>query len=1059
MTLSGRDAVASQSTTSLPRNGSPNPEGFDNKQLNPEVADHERFAGFRVASQVARARLGSRRLATLLSSIALASAISALVVMLVLPSLASELVLRHTIERLPVAERAVTVVVAPERQLTERDLQLIDTRLRKRFAKSPIVPFRALAEFRALATSDGTIYRLGGLQNLATAVRITEGRLPRVCTPKRCELVLIGAQTKPAIREPQPGLVIVGRAVQTDPLPFTGDLALLDNEHLFLSDGTAGLGAFPSLELIRRSYAWVAPIDPTRITRSSVLPLLKSLAAAGTDVDMEGYSVTAPDDSINDALQRSDTSGRSLALPLAQAALLLLGALILISLVLRGPQLVASDRLARRGASKPVIALFNALSSGYIVFSAAILGLCGGILISALIARSNNLSAARVLGSSWNAVITATFIAGVFLAWIVMTSLMRLRDKEAMRESRRLTMPDLLAILAAVLLFATVKRGATTADALTDRSDPLLWILPVVIVVFISSLAPRLIPAQLKVAARLVPARRILDQVALLDGMRKPFRSTTTAIMAATAVAFATFTISYRATLTTSAREQASFAVPFDMRLQVGRELVQPPSLRPEQGWASLAAGTRSTDVLRRSATLRREGSSVDTVDVVGVEPKSIGLVRNWRSDYGPSRPALISALTITQPKEVGTSIPKSARSLTLDLKGAADLTKLSVVLARTDGTWHETVAKTNSSHPTVTLEPKDAGGRFIGIRIAQVDETASRIEHHVQEGYSSVEALNVSLTLRSITAWGSDETNGKRLKVDPATWSGGDATVHPDGSVEIAAAILGSSRLIVPAFDHDPIPALVDPITAATAVDGIVTVDTQGHQFDFQVVGIAKRFPTMSERFIVTDLATLSLGFNLAQPAYGTPIETWLAADSSKHENTLAAALNKSPYVSLLNDRRVDRLNDQRSDPLSRLSLALLTWSTVLATVMMIGALLLNAVAERSDGESFHRALLFEGASESTIRKLVVRRCAALSLAGLPIGLLASALMTTLVVSAVKITADAIVPLPPMRRVVPWTLLIVVVTGFMLLSFLAAAAGARITKRISSNAMLRERT
>ena len=54
---------------------------------------------------------------SLVASFVIAGAIAALVVMVALPKVGEELVLRHSIERLPAPDRAVTVVVAPDHLL------------------------------------------------------------------------------------------------------------------------------------------------------------------------------------------------------------------------------------------------------------------------------------------------------------------------------------------------------------------------------------------------------------------------------------------------------------------------------------------------------------------------------------------------------------------------------------------------------------------------------------------------------------------------------------------------------------------------------------------------------------------------------------------------------------------------------------------------------------------------------------------------------------------------------------------------------------------------------
>ena len=1009
----------------------------------------------KVACVRMRARIGQ----SLVASFVIAGAIAALVVMVAIPKVGEELVLRHTIERLPARDRAVTVVVAPDHLLGANEIQAIDTRLRKRFANLPLGPLRSLVEFRSLATADGTVFRLGGLQNLATAVRMDDGRLPMSCTPRRCEVIVVGPGDRQLPREPAAGLVVVGRATQVDPVPFSGDLSLSAGEQLVLADGVQGINAFNSLLLIRRSIAWVAPIDPKLVTRESVGPLLKSLADAGHDVEVPGYSVTAPDDGLSSALDRAVVSGRSLALPLSQGALLLWGAMMTVALVLRGSQQTASDRLARRGATRSAVAIFDLISTGTIVGAGAVAGTLVGMVATGILARHSALPAVTILESTWNARTSIAFVGALLILWLATTLLVRWRESPEPLKRRGARVSDLTGLVGAVMLVVLVKRGDTSAEALTSRSDPLLWAMPLLIVTVLVAITPRTVSIMTRAAARLVPPSRVLDRVALLDGARRSIRSIATSAMVATAVAFATFTLDYRSTLLISAKEQAAFVVPFDARLTVGGELVLPPTLRPAVGWGEVVPGTVATDVLRRSATLRRSGSTVDTLDVVGLEPSSLGAMRSWRADYGPSLPKLIRALTVAPPASIGSPIPDGADALALNIDGSAEFTKLAAVMERTDGSWHETVAKPDSvGVPIVPLEPNDAGGKFIGIRVAQLDETASRIEHHVQEGNTSVEALAVGFVLHGVTAMRRDRPIGT-LKYNAHDWDddAGEVRGQPDGSVSIAATILGSSRLIVPKFNPEPAPALVDPLTASAAVDGLITLETQGQEFHFRVVAAADRFPTLGDRFLLTDLKVLRRGFDLAQPGYGAPIETWLAADTPTHESQLSAALVRLPFSKVETDRRLDRIRDQQRDPLSRLSLAVLSWSTLLALAMVAGALMLNSMAERTDDEPFHRALALEGAPRATIHRLVTIRSVSLALASVPIGLGAGALMTTLVSSAIRLTADAVAPNPPLRLAIPWAELAGAMLVFLVVAHVAAGLGARLARRIGPDGLLRE--
>ena len=994
---------------------------------------------------------------------------SGLVILLVLPSVAGELVLRRTLDRLDPAERAVTVVVAPEGRPNPAQLAAIDRKLKSRFRGSGLAPLRRTVEFRALAASDGSVFRLGGVEGFSSVVRIVDGRAPATCTPVRCEIVSVGGgPVHGAMQHPTPDLVVVGRAIRIDPVPFSGGLAPEKGEQLLVADTVSGLAQLRSLELIRRVYAWVAPIDAARITRASVKPLLARLAAAGGDVALPGYLVSAPDDAINAALARADTSGRRLALPAGELGVLLVGVVMLVAFARRRGHRTAVARLERRGADAGATAAFSVATALRLVVLGALGGLVVGVSVGALIARVAHLSLRATIRRSVHPSSAVALVVVVFFLWLLLSVLLHAADPATTARSRRVSAADLIGVASAGMLVLLVSRGDAGSSTLGSSPDPVLWTMPLLVAISSTCAIVRVVPLVLSACGRMLPARRALQRVALVDAVQAPLRPLMTAATVAVAVAFGTFGIGYRSTLQRGASEQAAFAVPYDATLSVASALTRPNAVRPSGGWGSLGASagspTIATDVLRRSATVRRAGSNSDIVDVLGLDPRTLPMMRARRADFGPSPAKLASLLAVAAPAAIGTRLPGDARELTVDVGGAqfgVDEVKLAVILERADGTWHETEAPwlpigsvVSASAP---LERGDAGGRFIGLRISQPSETAKRQEHHAGEGRgTAVAATSTTLDIRHIRAVGRGRPVDLVFHADSLTSRAATATALPGGGVRVAVALQGTSALLVPRVLRAAIPALVDPLTASAATDGILVAETQGRTFEFRVAAVATRFPTLGSRFVVADGAVVGQAFNLAQPAYGTPTEVWLAAASRHGERALADALDRAPFDQLAIDRRADRLSGVRDDPLSRISLGVLIGSALLAGLLAAAALLLSAASERVDDEAFHRALLLEGAPPRTIRRFVWVRTIALTIGAIPVGLLAGGWLISLVVRVVRLTADAIAPEPGLVLSVPWTSLVVALPSAAVLFGVAVSVGSRLTRPREGQELLR---
>ncbi|HKT06144.1 MAG TPA: hypothetical protein VJT31_42095, partial [Rugosimonospora sp.] len=220
---------------------------------------------------------------------------------------------RYGVAQLDPGQRSL-IASAYGQRLTPAQVGRLDTEVRKELAPLAATPPRAELLYGRLATGANTTYSLAAADDLASAVRITEGRAPRSCTPTRCEVVVTGTGT-PAL-SPDLGLVIVGRAVRTDPLLLSGTFDPGAGVPVLLADGVVPATQLASLEQFPRTYGWVTPIDLDRVQHLGVSAYLARSAQATEDLlgFYPGINLDAPDDVLRAQDARARQSARRFAL-------------------------------------------------------------------------------------------------------------------------------------------------------------------------------------------------------------------------------------------------------------------------------------------------------------------------------------------------------------------------------------------------------------------------------------------------------------------------------------------------------------------------------------------------------------------------------------------------------------------------------------------------------------------------------------------------------------------------------------------------------------------------
>src|SRR3954470_10430971 len=392
-----------------------------------------------------------------------------------------------------------------------------------RRALTSIVPGRpfGVSLFRQ-AQFGGAFVNLGGVDGLARWVRLRSGRLPRRCTPRRCELVLVGGSGRlPRL----PFLHVVGQGALTKEAPLTayfGDRGA-SGPPLLLADGALALGSapLPDAELIARTYGWVLPIAPGSLHDWEIAGLARqidreALRLAAVD---PVFSVSAPLDALASVHAKARVAGERLLLIGGDVAVLLLAFAVLAAARRRRDTDDARRRLTWSGARWSQLATFTAVEPALVGFVAVCVGWAAGGLFAALLAHSLNTDAGPVLAHSLlsgRGLALAALLAVVSAAVVVAS----LRASVASFGGWSLTTADVAAVGAIAAVLLAVARGETSADSVGGGNGACLLLLPALVVFAAAVLAARLLapvfrmlgrahgPLPVRLAALLLAPRR-----------------------------------------------------------------------------------------------------------------------------------------------------------------------------------------------------------------------------------------------------------------------------------------------------------------------------------------------------------------------------------------------------------------------------------------------------------------------------------------------------------------------------------------------------------------------
>jgi hypothetical protein len=199
--------------------------------------------------------------------------------------------------------------------------------------------------------------------------------------------------------------------------------------------------------------------------------------------------------------------------------------------------------------------------------------------------------------------------------------------------------------------------------------------------------------------------------------------------------------------------------------------------------------------------------------------------------------------------------------------------------------------------------------------------------------------------------------------------------------------------------------------MAALAGRDGVLPLQVGGVPIRVRVVATAERFPSARGDFAVADRTLLETALNVGEPGTGAPTEAWIDDPAP----SALAALRKPPWDVLVADSGAERERVLRSDPLARVSLALLAAGAAVALLLALLAVALATIADAREDRAELADLEAQGAAPSTLRRVVRLRQLLVVAAGIAAGIVTGFALTALVVAVVAVAAGGERPEPPL--------------------------------------------
>ena len=961
---------------------------------------------------------------------------------------AQDRALSRDLQQLDPAQRVLRASWGGVPGQTSERFPMLDSVATQALGKLAHRPPFATAVFRE-STIGGAITDLTAIEGIRNWVRLRSGRYPRPCTRSRCELIEVGGHGA-VPSNPKLHLVVVGKGTLVSDLALGSDVGQKLNAAveqaatyhaakavpILVANGVSALAAAPFTSALYRAYSWIVPLQRGDVHAWSVGSFQSRVTQAQSELESasEFFGLEAPTDAVQAASDSSTVAGRRLLLIGGEAAALLLAFALLAAASGSRRNQAAMQRLTWLGASGSQRGLVFAAEAVAIALAGTIVGWAVGAAIAAAIADAAGSPAGAVLQHSvlsWAGIAAAAGLAAA-ATLVLLLSLWRPRRRVGPFTITAIDVAAIGALVAVVL--ALVRGSADSASIAQERGTGVFLLLLPGLVAFVAAVVGvRLLPPILRLLERSTRGSVVPLRLAAVSLARNPGRSAIAVSFLIVSIGLAAFAGAYRSTLTRNQADEAAYTVPLTATLQEDfTQGVYPLDAAPLAAFGKLGRDVTGYPVTRVQGDASGGGQLGTTV--LGVPAAALTKLR-WRDDFAASSPARLASLV--RPRRpvaiAGLRIPPGTERLELPVQVKGDGVAISASIQNDEGDFDQVefgpvrsgyFGASGSSRVLTARLPRDAAGALLTGFALDLPTTGTRVYVPQISGTLALGRLRavgpgVSKTLAGI----------RRLDRRQRSPSGPAQTGATQIRYVITPTLQTRFRPREPS-DGGPIPVIASPnLAAAAGPGGVVPVQIVDQQFLVKVVGVAQRFPTLTGSFVVADESWLLGVLNGAVPGSGQIEEVWV--DGRHDPGGVDQALTQAPFNVLTLQTYSGAVAALAADPLSHGTLVTLGAAAIVALLLALGGLLLAVISDLRDERGELHELEAQGASPTDLRRLLRLRALVVATVGVAGGLATGAVLSTLVVSVVRLTAGADTPVPPLRLDVDWRLLAVALAAY----------------------------
>ena len=375
---------------------------------------------------------------------------------------------------------------------------------------TPLILFRE-------STVAGRFVGITAIDGVDEHVILRSGRLPRTCTPDRCEVLRLrgrGALPSSAgLRIVEVGTATLRSRQLYGDFLLSSDAATADatvppelgetSEYhrpppapLVVAEGRAALASATALARTYRTYAWVWPIGPGNPRLWDVDELVQRTERARIELTerSSSFAVEGPVDELREIERSAKVAGTRLLLVGGEGAALLLAFTILAARGMRRDLEAARRRLTWFGAQRWQLWLLGGVESSVVALVGVVLGWIAGIVVAGIVA---GLAGAPVLAVLSESVLSPVGLGVAAAAALVAAVLVWITVSLPQREGARIGALDLVAAAAVLVVAVALVGGAADEEQLArgEGTALLLLLLPGLIAIAAALVVARIFPA------------------------------------------------------------------------------------------------------------------------------------------------------------------------------------------------------------------------------------------------------------------------------------------------------------------------------------------------------------------------------------------------------------------------------------------------------------------------------------------------------------------------------------------------------------------------------------